>query len=123
MFSTTPILKVGDADTWELVVDVPYVSAAGEVITVPAGFQTDLASIPQMFQWLIPVNGRHRAPAILHDYLYVIQDRPRKACDDLFLEAMASVGVRWSQRWAMYLAVRAGGWVGWNRKDQNEAGK
>lgn len=113
MFTTTPTLAVGDDDLWTLTLPLEYITEAGESIVVPAGFETDLASIPQVFQNLIPINGRHRAPAILHDYLYSIKDRTRKACDDLFLEAMKSVGVRWSQRWVMYLAVRVGGWVGW----------
>jgi hypothetical protein len=117
MFKTTPILRIFDDDQWELAAPLIYVSVDLDVITVPEGFVTDLASIPQAFQGLISVNGRHRAPAILHDYLYSIRafDGNRKRCDDLFLEAMASVGVRWSQRWAMYLAVRVGGWVAWDK--------
>jgi len=117
MFVTTPVLRVrADDDLWELDEPLTYVTLDAETITVPAGFVTDLASIPRAFQNLISVNGRHRAPAILHDYLYSIRDRERSMCDDLFLEAMASVGVRWSQRWVMYLAVRIGGWVAWGDK-------
>lgn len=114
-FSKPPILRVTEKG-WQLVYHLSYTTLAGEKIVVPAGFNTDLASIPQALQAVIPVNDKHRAAAVLHDYLYTVQDRARAKADALFLEAMKLSGVRFTQRWAMYLAVRVGGWLPWSRK-------
>lgn len=117
-FLDDPTLKV-HGDDWRLVLPLIYLCDDYTAITVPAGFVTDLASIPRLLHPLIPVNGRHRAAAIVHDYLYASQTTSRAEADAIFLEAMASCGVRWSQRWAMYAAVRIGGWLAWNdRKEQ-----
>jgi hypothetical protein len=121
VFTNQPILTTSDKDgLWYLVNDLIYQTKAGEIITVPSGFDTDLASIPQIFHSIIPVNGRHRSPAIIHDYLYVIQDRTRSEADAIFLEAMESVGVRWTQRYAMYWAVRLGGLLPWNKRTEDK---
>lgn len=118
-FLTTPILRVGDGlDDWTLVVPLVYESRAGRTYTVPPDFTTDLASIPRLAQPLVPVNGRHRAAAILHDWLYATQTTTRAEADRLFLEAMADSGVGWVKRQAMYAAVRVGGWVAWRRHAQ-----
>lgn len=115
-FRTDPILRARDeAHQWSLVKPLVYETLDGETIVIWPGFVTDLASVPQIFRSLVPVNGRHRAPAILHDYLFVIQDRPRAEVDRLFLEAMEDAGVRWTQRQLMYRAVRLGGWLPWRR--------
>jgi len=44
----------------------------GEMITVPQGFITDMASIPHMIDWLpnLDRDGLSRRPAALHDWLY-----------------------------------------------------
>ncbi|AUN95393.1 DUF1353 domain-containing protein [Pseudazoarcus pumilus] len=118
MFLGELIIRDGQR-SGEWVLHAPFVwQTDDERIVVPEGFRTDLASIPRLFQGLIPVNGRHRRAAVLHDYLYVVQDRSRSAADRLFLTAMESVGVRWSQRWVMYAAVRVGGWLPWLRSDR-----
>ncbi len=46
----------------------PYAGARDEW-TVPAGFRTDLTSVPRPFRWLIDVGGDHAPAAVLHDYL------------------------------------------------------
>lgn len=71
MFATDLKLKALPGERWELL--EPLVWEEGfSSCTVPAGFVTDLASIPRIFQWLphFGVNGRSRRPAVLHDYLY-----------------------------------------------------
>ncbi|WP_068634909.1 DUF1353 domain-containing protein [Thauera butanivorans] len=115
MFRTAPVLRAcAEAGRWRLELPVVWETPA-EIIVIPPGFLTDLASIPRIFHSLIPVNGRHRSAAILHDYLFVVQDRPRDGVDALFLRAMEASGVRWTQRTAMYLAVRLAGWLPWQR--------
>lgn len=113
-FFNTAVLSIcEETGLWMLVRPLRYSTRAGDEIVIPAGFRTDLASIPRAFHWLIPVNGRHRAAAILHDYLFVVQTLTRAETDALFLEAMTDSGVSWAQRSAMYAAVRAGGWPAW----------
>ena len=90
---------------------------AKRVIEMPAGFVTDLASIPRSFMWLIPVNGKHRSAAIVHDYLYVTKPDwcDRAMADGIFLEAVEVLGeTKWRRR-AMYAAVHVGGWLYWDR--------
>lgn len=82
--------------------------------TAPAGFITDLASIPRIFRSIIPVVGRQTAPAIIHDYLYETQPCERALADAWFYSAMLSEGVNWPRAYAAYLAVRLGGWKPWN---------
>lgn len=121
-FSPLPPLDIGDRDDeWILAGELIYVSRAGEVFVVPRGFVTDLASIPRLLYAVIPVNGRHRAAAILHDWLYETQRTTRAVADALFLEAMADSGVRWSQRWVMWAGVRVGGWVPWGNRAEAKA--
>lgn len=101
-----------DEDRWILlhpiVWEVDELDAGHEVITVPAGFETDLASVPRLLWPAIPPHGRHGAAAVLHDWLYK-QRRPRAWADRQFRLALAALGVRWVKRWAMWFGVRIGG--------------
>jgi hypothetical protein len=48
-------------------------------ITVPAGFATDFASIPQALQAIIRANGPYNLPAVVHDFLTCTGRRPARA--------------------------------------------
>lgn len=91
------------------------ITDSGRRIYVPKGFRTDLASIPFFVRGLpgFSVNGAHRLAAIVHDYLYTVQDGSRADADALFLEAMAACDVNVALRSALYAGVRAGGWWAW----------
>jgi hypothetical protein len=116
-FLDHPTLKMLPSGTeWRLILPLIYLRDDYTAITVPAGFITDLASIPRAFHSLIPVNGKHSPAAILHDYLYCTQDRTRAEADAIFLEAMKACGVGWLRRQAMWSAVRAGGWLAWKER-------
>lgn len=69
--------------------DVGFLGS-GETITVPAGFKTDLASIPWFARPFVPIAGRMAKPALLHDYL-LESDDPR--AHDVFAEALTVAGV------------------------------
>lgn len=98
---------------FRLLCPLVYRADNGEKLIVPADFSTDLASIPQLLQWAFPVNDLHKPAAVLHDFIFVMQDRTRSQADALFLEAMVSLGVpRW-KRHAMYWGVRLGGALAW----------
>lgn len=87
---------------------------SGDVISVPAGFRTDFASIPRIFWNILHPAGKYRGAAVIHDWLYNQHARPRKECDKIFLEAMGVLKVSWVKRHAMYRAVRSFGWIPWN---------
>lgn len=120
MFHTEAVLKVDDGNKWILAAPLLYKSDLFDIhIQVPAGFKTDLASIPVGFRNLFNINGKHRKAAIVHDYLYRIQGDHRSVklsrsdCDLIFKEAMACCKVNWFTRQAMWGAVRVGGWACW----------
>ena len=57
------------------VVDKPWPFVVeGEWFLVPAGFLTDLASIPWFARWLFPKRGPYDAEAVIHDFLIVTKD-------------------------------------------------
>lgn len=97
-------------------------------ITVPAGFVTDYASIPRPLWLVIPPRGKYNRAAIIHDFLY--QAAPRDArtgdrctwttADAILREACANLEVRATQRWTIWLGLRAGGWVTWKRYRDRE---
>ena len=82
--------------------------------TVPAGFITDLASIPPiLFPWFRP-DGEYAQAAILHDYLYWMQDMTREEADDIFRIAMRDLEVAPETVNRIFLAVRSFGQRPWN---------
>jgi len=87
-----------------------------DTIVVPQGFLTDFASVPRFFWRIIPPDGEYTQAAVLHDFLYSIQDRERKASDKIFLEAMSVLEVPKWKRGVMYRAVRYFGWLAWKNK-------
>ena len=79
-------------------------------IIVPRRFETDLASIPQILQNVIPLVGNHIQAAVVHDLCYRHQIGVSKEdADDMFADGMERLGVPAWQRHAMYQAVN---WFG-----------
>ena len=114
-----------------------------DVIAVPMGFVTDFASIPQLLigiigsiailagyfkdiTWLLLAGvaitllaiifsrwGKYGKAAVVHDYLYLMKTRTRKAADGIFREGMLVLRVNMIQVFLMYWSVRAFGWPAW----------
>ena len=77
-------------------------------IEVPAGIQTDFASVPRAFAWYAPPDGEdYRVAAVVHDYLYRYGVVPRWLADAIFRQLIAPR--RKVRRWLMWAAVRVGG--------------
>jgi hypothetical protein len=107
-FIKVPPLKIIGDGQWLLMGILIYQSDLCVLqIEILEGFETDLASIPAWVpEFLIPRNGRHRAAAIVHDYLIrnpTLEERP--LADKIFLEAMGVDGVPGWRRYVMYYAV------------------
>lgn len=98
-----------DGHNWRLIVPLVYQTHAGDVITVPAGFETDFASIPRALWSLFPPAGPWGPAAVIHDFLYRTGLVPRAECDRLFREASEDLGVPAWIRWTMWTTLRAAG--------------
>ena len=121
-FVDEPELKMLRNGDWQLRTPLTYISSSYYIVAVPAGFITDLASVPRILQSWVPQHGAHSLAAIIHDYLYATQPISRKHADDMFLEALEDSGVGLLRRYALYAGVRVGGWIAWgSRKRDREA--
>ena len=86
----------------------------GILINVPAGYRTDLASVPRLFWRVFPPIGPYSRAAIIHDYFYTnATGASRFFADSLFREVMRNLDVPPWKRIAMFYAVRIGGAKGW----------
>src|SRR4051812_12945885 len=113
-----PLLKpFADNHDWVLFADVRYrIGQSNTVITVPRGFVTDFASIPQGFWSLnLSPNGRYSKAAIVHDFLYWTQACTREQADNLLVIAMKESNVDTATRLAVYEGVRLGGDGAWKK--------
>lgn len=105
-----------------------YLTLDGWFISVPAGFPTDYASIPRPLQVIIPPRGVYNRPAFIHDYLYhfaPVDPHTGQRCtqaraDSILREACENCDDRFTQRWAIYLGLRLGGWVAWRNYRRDE---
>lgn len=111
-FATPADLRMLDNYRWELLADFEYHVGgypSEEVIRVPAGTVTDLATVPRLLWVAFPPHGRYAKAAIVHDYLYANGIGTKERADSIFLEAMEILDVPRFRRWVMYAAVR---WFG-----------
>jgi len=109
-----------DSSCWRMVEDFDYITEAGDFIRIPHGFVHDIASIPRPFNLFFRRHGAHTCAAILHDWCYHTKGQitkeiklTRLQSDQLFLEAMKECNVGYFKRYAMYYAVRLGGYLAW----------
>jgi len=82
---------------------------SGIAITVPAGFETDLASIPWPLNKVFPPNGPWAKAAVVHDWNYRKNFVSRALADYLFFEGMKPLGVCLATRVLFWVGVRATG--------------
>ena len=125
-FKTPPIIYVGGKRPWKLTDECVYLSDVTGiqkspyegVIRVPAGYHTDLASVPRVPGIYWRVGNKAVLAAIVHDWLYEYGEYiTRKDADDAFLEAMIDTeDPPWpTTRWIMYTAVRLFANGAWKR--------
>lgn len=121
-----PLLTyVGDGQ-WRL--EAAYTYRDGTTaITVPAGFEFDLSSVPRPFWWLIAPFELSIVAPLLHDFLYRHGGKPpagsvdpprtytRVEVDRMARRIMEAEGVAAWRRTLAYLAVRAFGGRAWRR--------
>ncbi len=91
-------------------------------VTATKGFVTDLASIPRPFWSLLRPDGLYAYSAILHDYLYWFQTRPREECDMIFKLGMEDFGIDKVTVTTIYQAVRKAGGEAWAANERARKG-
>ena len=81
---------------------------------MPAGFVTDLASVPwYLWNWL-PNDGLYLHAAIVHDWLYWDQARAREEADNVLWNDMTDLKVGYLTRQAIYQGVHLRGQGAWD---------
>ena len=103
------------------VIDSPllYQSDILGPIEVPAGFETDFASVPRIPVFYTLFGDRAHRESVIHDFLYRLDAIPqatRSQADDVFLEAMKCRGKGSFVRYAMWMGVRSGGWTAYHKR-------
>jgi hypothetical protein len=120
-----PVISYVSGRLWRLEQAYSYRDGA-HIITVPAGFEFDLSSIPRLLWWLIAPFELSVVAPLIHDFLYRYAGAPagaieppkrydRGEADDLFRDLMVAEGIAPWRRTLGYLAVRAFGWIVWGR--------
>jgi hypothetical protein len=84
------------------VYEVGYLGS-GDKVSVPAGFLTDLATIPRWARPFLMQAGPSGKAAVLHDYLVYTKDQRATA---IFAEALEVAKVNPVARWCMVTAIR-----------------
>jgi hypothetical protein len=82
-------------------------------VTVPVGFVTDLASVPEVLFSKFRADGDYAQAAVVHDYLYWFQPVEREVADRIFKRAMLNLDVTSSTADKLYAAVRFFGEKSW----------
>lgn len=120
----TPLIEAfTDGRNWMLTSYVIHrFGSTPHVLIVPAGFVTDLASVPDIAEPLLPRAGEYSDAAILHDYLYWTQSCTREQADNLMSIAMKEAGVAPWKDLLIHSAVRLGGQDAWNVNRTRRAG-
>jgi len=112
-FTNALIAKKLKNRDWEVMESFSYdvgKLGSGETITVPAGFVSDLVSIPRILWTIFPPDGSYSQAAVLHDWLCkkkgkVERDYNYKQVSKIFLESLTVLEVSLLTRQAMYLGV------------------
>lgn len=114
-------LVVEDSPTprkWKLVAPLIWCDPVFGRIEVPAGFETDLASVPKILQALsrkFDSDGQSRRPAVVHDWFYTSHLVDRKTADKFLRAALIAEGVPSFVAGVYYSGVRMFGSSFWSK--------
>jgi hypothetical protein len=102
--------------TWRLTAPLVYKSEVAKLtFRVPAGFETDFASVPRTpVAFLLTADSAHEASTV-HDWLYSEHAVARDVADAVLREASLVSGVPAWRAALMFWGVRALGWSHWGK--------
>ncbi|MCQ4271089.1 DUF1353 domain-containing protein [Pseudomonas kuykendallii] len=98
-----------DRKRWRLLAPFSYLDSEHGRVDVPAGFETDFASVPRLPLTYALLGAYGHAAAVLHDYLYTSGALSRSKADRVFRNALRSSGIARWRAWLMWSGVRVGG--------------
>lgn len=84
-------------------------------VVVPEGFVTDFASVPRVFWSLFRPDGNYAYAAVVHDFLYWEQSRPKAEADLIFRLVMDELDISDFQAAILFKAVDLFGRSAWNQ--------
>lgn len=103
-----------DDGRWRVTSPLLYYSdVLADLVTVPAGFVTDFASVPRIPVVYELCGATSAEASVVHDYLYTTKLYRRELCDDVLREASAITGVPAWRRNLMWAGVRLFGGSHW----------
>jgi hypothetical protein len=109
-FLTPVYVRLERDETYTVLAAVEYESAlTGKSYVIPAGFNTDFASVPRLPLAFLLAGGVGDRAALVHDYLYRTGAEPRNVADDVFAEALRAIAVPGWRSSLMWAGVRVGG--------------
>jgi len=124
-FQRSPALRPFYDTYWVLLEDLHFKMLREEDheqfdIIIPAGFVTDLASIPSILTPIYNKYSRYASPGIVHDFLYWTHAcNDRNVSDRILKEALKGLGSGYSARNTIKKGVQWFGGTSWE-KNQKE---
>ena len=112
-------LKAIKETVWVLDSLLGYESDLVGRVEAPAGFETDLASVPRVPIIFSMWGSRAHREGVLHDYLFRSDSVPIvgwNLANRVFLEAMKARGKPWYVRYPMYWGVCIGSYLCYHKK-------
>ena len=123
---TRVVVEQIDDENWKVREPFAYTGQEGTPFDVYREMETDFASVPRVFVWLLPRYGAYTKAAMVHDLLwreYACEGRMSyRDADGIFRRALRELEVPFLRRWMMWTAVRwgalvkPGGRQGWLRE-------
>jgi hypothetical protein len=110
---------IKDDKIWKLDSPLVYESDLLGLITVPEGFETDLASVPRVPFIYMMWGGKAHREGVIHDYLYRIDSKPLASfsqANGVFYEAMQTREKPVYVRYPMWWGVCIGGGSSYHKK-------
>lgn len=107
-FKSKLLTRLKDDESWILTEDMIYNSDLVGKVVVPAGFETDLASVPRLPIIYTLWGSRAHREAVVHDYLFRVDSVPLVSFNEAnltLLESMTCLGKPWYIRYPMYWGV------------------
>lgn len=103
-----------DGINWRILSDFQFVSPSADFpsVLIPAGFETDFASIPRvLWRWMPPTDHRIGRIAVVHDWYYRSPwvNVTREQADNALRSGMQPLGANCFDRELVYWGVRIGG--------------
>lgn len=111
-FAAGPVLMYVGLGRYQTVGPTTYIGK-DQIITIPDGFETDLASVPRFFWAFLPPSGVYERSAVLHDFGCVSLAAgtcllSSRDVDGLFRRVAREGGAGLLTRWALWTGVRLG---------------